>query len=115
MAIIKELKTDFTGVGQVRGFKFTQLRKTNSAYLYSIDTGDRIYYEVFRKRINDRYGCVSYPTDKAFGIWAWTTPNIDHAYKKLNELSMEHSSVSTIHKTDIKLPTQSELPKKFCV
>ncbi len=30
MAEIKVLKTDFTGVGQVRGFKFTQLAKTKS-------------------------------------------------------------------------------------
>jgi len=111
MAEIKELKTDFTGIGQVRGFQFTQISKTNSAFLYLINTGDRIYYEVFRKRINHRYGCISYPTDKAFGIWAWTTPNIERAFKILNELSIKRSSVSAIHKTDIK----SELPKKFCV
>ena len=94
MSVIKELKTDFTGVGQVRGFKFSQLRKTDSAFLYSINTGDRIYYEVFRKRINHRYGCISYPTDKAFGIWAWTTPDMILAFTILYELSKEHSSVS---------------------
>ena len=115
MAEIRDLKTDFTGVGQVRGYKFTQISKTKSAFLYQVDTSDRLYYEVFRKRINRRFACVSYPTDKAFGIWAWTSPKLERAFEILNELSMEHSSVSTIHKTDIKLPTQSELPKKFCV
>jgi hypothetical protein len=80
MMVIKELQTDFIGKGQVRGFKFTQISKTNTAFLYEINTGDMIYYEVFRKRINRRYGCESYPTDKAFGIWAWTTSNLNRAY-----------------------------------
>ena len=87
MAEIKDLRTDFVGVGQVRGFKFTQLAKTKSAYLYLVDTGDRIYYEVFRKRINRRFACVSYPTDRAFGIWAWTTPSKERSFEILNDLS----------------------------
>ena len=87
MASIRELKTDFTGRGQVRGFRFTQLSKTHKAFLYLINTGDSIYYEVFRKHINLRYGCVSYPTDRAFGIWAWTTMKIEHALEILNDLS----------------------------
>ena len=87
MAVIRDLKTDFTGVGQVRGYKFTQISKTSIAFLYQVDTSDRLYYEVLRKRINHRFACVSYPTDKAFGIWAWTTPNIERAYKILNDLS----------------------------
>ena len=115
MTVYKELNTDFTGTGQVRGFKFTQISKTDSAYLYLINTGDRIHYEVFRKHINRRFACVSYPADKAFSIWAWTTSNLERAFEIFNELSMEHSCVSEIHKTDIQLHLQSELPKKFCV
>ena len=87
MVVIRDLKSDFIGIGQVRGYKFTQISKTKSAFLYQVDTSDRLYYEVFRKCINHRFACVSYPTDKDFGIWAWTTPNIELAYKILNDLS----------------------------
>lgn len=97
MAVIRDLKTDFTGVGQVRGFKFTQIRKTKSAFLYLIDTGDRIYYEVFRKRLNRRFACISYPTDKAFGIWAWTTPDITVAFEILNDLSRKEQNKNTLY------------------
>ena len=44
MTVIRELRTDFIGLGQVRGFKFTQICKTDSAFLYQVDTGDRLYY-----------------------------------------------------------------------
>lgn len=91
MVAIKELKTDFIGVGQVKRFKFTQISKTNLAFLYLIDTGDTIYYEVFRKVINHRFACESYPTDKSFGVWAWTTPDIVKAFEILNDLSREES------------------------
>jgi hypothetical protein len=84
---IKQLELNFTGKGEVRGFKFTQLRQTVSAYLYEVNTGDSKYYEVFKKKINKRYDCISYPTSKAFGIWAWTYPNLNSAFVKLNEIS----------------------------
>ena len=87
MAVIRDLKTDFTGRGQVRGFQFTQLSKTHKAFLYLINTADSIYYKVFRKHINHRYACESYPTDKAFGIWAYTTPNLEQAFEILKDLS----------------------------
>lgn len=115
MSVINDLKQDFTGVGQVRGFKFTQISKTDSGFMYEVDTGNTIYYEVFKRRFNSRFNCISYPTNKAFSIWAWTTPRIIRAFEILNELSMEHSSVSAIHKTNTQLQMQSELPKKFCV
>lgn len=87
MAIIQELRGQFIGRGQVKGFHFIQISKTNSAFLYKVDTGDSIYYEVFKKLVNHRYACVSYPTDKAFGIWALTTPDLERAFEILNELS----------------------------
>lgn len=87
MAVLKELETTFLGVGQVRGFKFTQISMTKYGFLYEVNTGDRIYYEVFKKRINPRFSCVSYPTIRAFGIWAWTTPNKIRAYTIFKDLS----------------------------
>ncbi len=84
---IKKLKTDFVGKGRVKGFHFTQLSKTNSAYLYLVNTGESIYYEVFIRAINKRYGCVSYPTSKAFGIWAWTTPSLTSTMEIQNDIT----------------------------
>lgn len=84
---IKQLPHCFTGNGQVKGFNFTQISKTNSGYIWKVNTGDTIYYEVFKKRLNQRFNCISYPTNKAFDIWAWTTPNMDRAFEILNDLS----------------------------
>jgi len=73
------LKKEFVGRGEVKGFNFSQISKTNLGFLYEVDTNGSIYYEVFQKRINRRFACVSYPTSRAFGIWAWTTTDIKRA------------------------------------
>lgn len=76
---MKELEKEFIGRGDVRGFKFTQLDATSKAYLYKVDVFGQIHYEVFKRRENTRYGNVSYPTSKAFGIWAQTTRDFQKA------------------------------------
>lgn len=86
MAHIMELDTSFIGRGQVKGFKFTQISLTYHGFLYEVNTGDRIYYEVFKKCVNRRFARISYPTNKAFGIWAWTTPDRNRAFQILNNL-----------------------------
>lgn len=106
MAVIRDLKTDFTGIGQVKGFKFTQISKTNSAYVYEVNSGDMIYYEVFRKVINRRFACVSYPSAQSFGIWAWTTPNIIVAFEILNDLSNNDSIIEA--DTDVNLSNKKK-------
>lgn len=82
--MIKELDKDFVGVGQVRGFKFTQMNSSMYGFLYKVDSGDTIYYEVFKRRVNTQYNNISYPSNKAFGIWAWTTPDLSKAIDRLN-------------------------------
>ncbi len=86
MENIKELDKTFVGIGQVKGFKFSQISKTDCGFLYEVDTVDTIYYEVFKRRINRRFARISYPTNKAFGIWAWTTPDKNKAYQLLDNL-----------------------------
>ena len=57
-----------------RGKKaYRQIKKSERAYIYKVtDTEtEHIYYEVFERRFNRRFKCISYPTDKAFGKWAW--------------------------------------------
>jgi hypothetical protein len=45
-----------------------------------------IFALVFKKRLNRRFGTVSYPTDKAFGIWAWTCMPMERAKFKLEAI-----------------------------
>lgn len=84
---MKPLEKEFIGRGEVKGFKFTQIKATNMAYLYKVDSGWSINYEVFKRRENVRYGVVSYPTSKAFGVWAWTCMTLEGAEKKFNEIN----------------------------
>jgi len=46
---IRPLKKRFEGRGEVKGHLFTQLSKTDRAFLYEVNTGRGIYYEVFKK------------------------------------------------------------------
>ena len=82
---MKELKSYFVGIGQVRGYIFNQLNKTDKAYLYEVSENNVVHYEVFKRRENTLYDCISYPTDKAFGIWAWTFGNLEKANERFNE------------------------------
>ena len=76
---MRELREVFEGKGQVKGFKFTQVKKTEHAYLYRVDTGVSIHYEIFERKENTQFNCVSYPSNKAFGLWAKTTSNYNNA------------------------------------
>lgn len=81
---MKELEINFTGKGQVRGFKFTQLKRTQNAYLYEVNTGDNTHYEIFERVENTRFGCVSYPSNNSFGKWASTTNSKTKALELLD-------------------------------
>ena len=86
---MKELKEYFTGRGQVKGYVFNQIKRTNHAYLYEVKENDIIHYEVFKRRENTMYDCVSYPSDKAFGLWAWTFMNLEKAEEKFKEIHLQ--------------------------
>jgi hypothetical protein len=88
METIKELPKEFIGTGEVKGFKFTQINVTNFGFLYEVNTGDTIYYEVFKRRVNKQFNNVSYPKSKSFGIWAWTTPKYLFALELLQSFSI---------------------------
>jgi len=85
---MKQLEQEFNGKGQVKGFRFTLIKKSDYGYIYKIDTGDAIHYEVFGHKENTRFDCVSYPSNKAFGLWAWTTSNLDRAFDLLEEIDI---------------------------
>ncbi len=85
---MKELKESFIGKGQVRGFEFTQIKKTEFGYIYKVDTKNTIWYEVFKRKVNSRYNCISYPSNKAFGVWAWTVNSLDKANSILEDIKI---------------------------
>jgi hypothetical protein len=87
---MKELRQQFEGIGQVKGYSFQNIKKSPYSYLYEVKNDDTsaIHYEVFKRIENERFDCVSYPTDKAFGLWAWTCSNLDRAIEKFDELNM---------------------------
>jgi hypothetical protein len=84
---MKELSIDFIGRGEVRGFLFQQLIKSDTAYLYEVSPPNSLsYYEVFERRINKRYDTITYPSAKAFGLYAWTYHNYEEALDKFKTL-----------------------------
>ena len=86
---MKPLKAQFEGRGEVKGYYFAQLKKTDKAFLYEVSSGDRKHYEVFKKKLNHRFACVSYPSSKAFGIWAWTYMSLERALEKFEKLNAD--------------------------
>lgn len=84
---MKELKEYFSGRGQVKGYVFNQIKRTELAYLYEVKGEGKPHYEIFKRKENTMYDVVSYPTNKAFGIWAWTTNSLDRANEIFDELN----------------------------
>jgi hypothetical protein len=85
---MKELEVRFIGRGQVKGFIFTQIKKNRVGYIYKVDLGSSYHFEVFKRKENIKYNCVSYPSDKSFGIWAWTYKSLEQACNKLKDLEV---------------------------
>lgn len=80
---MKQLEKEFTGRGQVKDFEFKQMIETNLGFIYEVNTGVSKYYEVFKRKENTLYNCISYPSNKAFGIWAWTCFDLGKAAARL--------------------------------
>lgn len=83
----KPLPLQFEGKGEVKDYTFTQINMTDKAFIFEVSSGQYKHYEVFKKFINTRYSCISYPKSNAFGIWAWDSRSLEAAYKKFNELN----------------------------
>ena len=80
---MKELDNNFEGRGEVRGFLFKCLLKSDKAYLYEVKTEiDTTHYEVFERKENHQFGCVSYPKSNSFGVWAYTSADWAKALEK---------------------------------
>ncbi len=88
---MRELKDQFEGKGEVKGFTFTQIKKTENGYIYKVEReGYPTRFEVFKRRINKQFDCVSYPKSKSFGIWAWCCRSICRANQILEEIEIKN-------------------------
>jgi hypothetical protein len=83
---MKELLTEFDGKGEVSGFGFKLLRKSDTAYMYEKSFAGLKYFEVFERRENRRFNCIAYPSSKSFGYWAWDYSDYDKALVKFESL-----------------------------
>ena len=87
---IVQLKREFIGRAEVKGFRFTQIVKAEKACLYRVQFNDKMYWEVFKIKVDtiplsDQL-YERYPTATAFGKWAWSFRSCKKAFAKLREL-----------------------------
>lgn len=92
------LPIEFEGVGEVAGYKFKQIEKTDKGYIYEATTNvGLIHYEVVKretvnKMLDFKNKIVSedkkeiYPKSKHFGKTGWQYNILDEAVNKLNTL-----------------------------
>lgn len=84
------LETEFTKHNKT----FTQIKRTNSVFMYSVTDNDIIHYEVFTRKTQKEFTLSGktypakekYPNDESFGSWAWMFIKIDNANSKYDEL-----------------------------
>ena len=86
---MRELKKEFIGIGEVRGFQFKQLHENGYAYVYEVCNieSEETHYEVFEFRVNTAFDCVSYPRSNSFGIWALCINNYEKAMENYEEIT----------------------------
>lgn len=82
---MKQLEKQFSGSGEKKGYSFTQIAETETGFIYEVISNENNskHYEVFRRKENAQFGCISYPKSKSFGIWAWCVMDLDRAKAKL--------------------------------
>lgn len=101
---MKQLESNFIGKGEVKGFEFTMVKKSDYAYLYmvenkSFDSDNKdTYYEVFERKESKGGTSVlggvevyfepreMYPCSNSFGLWAWSYNDLKSAVSKMNEI-----------------------------
>jgi len=67
-----------------RGFIYIQELATTSGYVYrQVLNGVTVGFEVFLRKENKQYNCVSFPGDNAFGVWAWSCRTLELAKSHL--------------------------------
>jgi len=95
---IEELRESFDGRAESRGFKFLQMDKTDTGYIYRVNSGTKPHYEIFERRTAKKIESFNpttlseterreiYPNRNVFGKSAWTTGNYERAQDILAEI-----------------------------
>lgn len=87
---MQQLKTQFVGRGEVKGFTFRCIEQVPGvAYIYAVHTNDPShpeYFEVFKHSENSFLKRVAYPGSNSFGSWAWTFRDEVRARRKYANL-----------------------------
>ena len=93
MEKVKELKKQHLGRGTTKGFVYNQIAKSKHGYIYDVYTeGLFLGYEIFERKIykaappfvmEDK---VAFPSNEAFGEWAWTTESLERAKDILKDI-----------------------------
>ena len=93
-----KLPETFIGTGEVKDFWFSRLYDEENFYIYMVNTGDSIHYEAFEKKsfpicldfANRVYSTEDfkevYPKSKDFGVWAWTSKNLDRMLSRFGKI-----------------------------
>lgn len=96
--MIHTLPLIFTGKGEVKDFAFTQKAGNENAYMYEVNTGDSIHYEVFERRqspvcmdfakriYSETEFTETYPKANSFGVWAWSFVSEEKALDRLGRI-----------------------------
>ena len=95
MSDVKKLKKQFFK----RDGLFTLRKESESAYLYEVEIGGGISFEVFQKKTSrvcldfenriysDTEVKERYPGDEDFGVWAWSYTSLASALLKFDYIS----------------------------
>ena len=93
---VRELDEEFSiSTGPMRGHHFKFVRTYDwwgyPGYMYEVkkyypDTGKwgNTYYEIFFRRVSRFSNAVMYPSQEAFGEWAWCCRNLKDVDLKIN-------------------------------
>lgn len=99
---LKELPIEFIGRGEVKGFRFKQIKRSDRAYIFEVsDDFGKFWYEVFTRKIDSRFGKIAYPKSSAFGVWAWSARTMEKAWQRLEKINISRAVKYGLNKSDI--------------
>lgn len=74
------------------GFDYYQEIANENGYVYRQMDGEKLVsFEVFKKKENTQFNCISFPGNEAFGTWAWTYRNLEDAKKRLETFNKKEN------------------------
>lgn len=68
---------------------FEKHKESDKAFIYKRTDENVVYWEVFLRKEEEQFGrkYTPYPSDRAFGHWAWCYNNYEKALRHFNHLN----------------------------